>query len=368
MRIAYAFLCRKSKRSTGFYFFDSGLILLAVFLLLILILPHTAYSAQISLEWDANTEPNLAGYKIHYGVSSGDYDNTVDIGNYTSCTISELQEGQTYYFAASAYDLNGNQSGYSNEVLTQIHTTDTDGDGLSDDDETHIYGTDPNKADTDNDGMPDGWEVENGLFPLEDDANLDQDGDGFSNREEYVSATDPNDASSKPSTDNSDPDPADDDSTPPEEGHILIPQEQLSIVSVDSEELEVEGEDGSAKNAIDGSPDTIWHTEWWRTDPDYPHEIVIDLGSLYEVTGFRYLPRQDQWPNGTVADYSFFVSEDGLSWNQVATGTFTGDARAEKEVLFPQKTGRFVRFVALSEINGNPWTSAAEVSILRLIP
>jgi hypothetical protein len=44
--------------------------------------------------------------------------------------------------------------------------TDTDDDGLSDDDEVNIYGTDPNNPDTDGDGYLDGVEVENGYDPL----------------------------------------------------------------------------------------------------------------------------------------------------------------------------------------------------------
>ena len=32
--------------------------------------------------------------------------------------------------------------------------------------------------------------------------------------------------------------------------------------------------------------------------------------------------------------------------------------------MFLGKTGRFVRFVAQAEVNGNPWTSAAEINIL----
>ena len=125
MRTAYALPRRESKKSTRFHLFDSGLILLAVFLLFILISPQTAYSAQTPLEWDANREPDLAGYRIHYGVASRNYDTIVDIGNYTSCTISELQEGQTYYFAVTAYDQDGNESGYSNEV-TAFLTTEED--------------------------------------------------------------------------------------------------------------------------------------------------------------------------------------------------------------------------------------------------
>jgi hypothetical protein len=46
-------------------------------------------------------------------------------------------------------------------------SNDTDGDNLSDSDETDVYGTDWRNPDTDGDGCPDGWEVSRGLDPLE---------------------------------------------------------------------------------------------------------------------------------------------------------------------------------------------------------
>jgi len=51
--------------------------------------------------------------------------------------------------------------------------TDTDGDGLSDLLESTQYGTDPELADTDYDGMSDGWEVANGLNPLDNGESED---------------------------------------------------------------------------------------------------------------------------------------------------------------------------------------------------
>jgi len=50
-------------------------------------------------------------------------------------------------------------------------------------------------ADSDNDGMPDGWEQENGMDPTDpSDAQEDPDGDGMTNQEEFEAGTDPNNA------------------------------------------------------------------------------------------------------------------------------------------------------------------------------
>ncbi|MBL1276202.1 MAG: hypothetical protein COB30_008945 [Ectothiorhodospiraceae bacterium] len=71
-------------------------------------------------------------------------------------------------------------------------TSDKDNDGL-----TNLYeyqiGTKANNPDTDGDGMPDGWEVKNGLDPLNPaDAALDNEPDGLTNLQEYQNGTDPN--------------------------------------------------------------------------------------------------------------------------------------------------------------------------------
>lgn len=80
----------------------------------------SAYSAQATLVWDAVNDPGVVGYKLHYGKVPGLYTNSVDTGITTSSTVSDLSEGETYYFASTAYDSTGNQSGYSNEVSKSI--------------------------------------------------------------------------------------------------------------------------------------------------------------------------------------------------------------------------------------------------------
>jgi PKD repeat protein len=76
----------------------------------------TGFTAQITLVWDPVNHSDLAGYKIYQGNSSLNYDFPTDAGNWTSCTIGDLLEGETYYFAVTAYDIYGNESDYSNEV------------------------------------------------------------------------------------------------------------------------------------------------------------------------------------------------------------------------------------------------------------
>lgn len=85
-------------------------------LLLALCFIVSAWSAEVRLEWNPNTEPDLAGYRIHYGTASGSYTSRVDVGNVTAYMVSGLADGIRYYFAATAYDTSANESGYSNEV------------------------------------------------------------------------------------------------------------------------------------------------------------------------------------------------------------------------------------------------------------
>jgi hypothetical protein len=140
-----------------------------------------------------------------------------------------------------------------------------------------------------------------------------------------------------------------------------ISKSAWSLLYVDSEETSAE--DGAATNAFDDNTSTYWHTQWSGGSPAHPHEIQIDLGDYYDISGFSCLPRQDS-QNGAIADFEFYVSEDGASWgNAVATGTWGLISGICNSETFPSKYGRYVSLVALSEINGNPWTTAAEINV-----
>jgi F5/8 type C domain len=97
-----------------------------LFLAMTFMVPY-AKAAQVALTWTkpttkANGTPltNLAGYKLYYGRASGTYGPGIDVGNVTFFTLSNLEEGQTYYFAVTAYDSSGNESKFSNEKSVTI--------------------------------------------------------------------------------------------------------------------------------------------------------------------------------------------------------------------------------------------------------
>jgi hypothetical protein len=82
---------------------------------------QAALPADVILVWDSNTETDLAGYKLYYGTVSGTYVSQIDVGKATTYTVSNLGSG-TYYFALTALNGAGAESGFSNEVSINLAT------------------------------------------------------------------------------------------------------------------------------------------------------------------------------------------------------------------------------------------------------
>ena len=70
----------------------------------------------VPLAWNPSVDSTVAGYKIYYGTASHVYANSVDVGNVTKSSITGLSKNTTYYFAATTYDIYGNESDFSNET------------------------------------------------------------------------------------------------------------------------------------------------------------------------------------------------------------------------------------------------------------
>jgi hypothetical protein len=86
---------------------------------LLLIFTTNAFAGQVGLAWNAST--GASGYRVYYGISSGNYTANMNAGNTTTATVPNLTDGGMYYFAVKAYS-SSSESGYSNEVTGTART------------------------------------------------------------------------------------------------------------------------------------------------------------------------------------------------------------------------------------------------------
>lgn len=76
------------------------------------------------ISWDPNSEADLMGYKVYYGLSSRNYNTVIDVANQTRYTVDGLSEDISYYFAVTACDSALNESEFSEEVIGIIKSDD----------------------------------------------------------------------------------------------------------------------------------------------------------------------------------------------------------------------------------------------------
>ena len=92
------------------------------------LMTSSAFAFTVTLAWDANTEPDLAGYRVYVSQTSGDYGDTfydVPLDGYSGFDVPDIfSDGVIHYFVVTALDWEGLESGYSNEVYTNGTTTD----------------------------------------------------------------------------------------------------------------------------------------------------------------------------------------------------------------------------------------------------
>ncbi|MCK5820398.1 MAG: discoidin domain-containing protein [Bacteroidales bacterium] len=133
---------------------------------------------------------------------------------------------------------------------------------------------------------------------------------------------------------------------------------QWKIVYVSSE---YPGEE--ARFAIDGSSNTYWHSDWSDEKFKHPHELQIDMGREMKVKAFIYTPRQGM-SNGRVGKYALYFSQDGKSWGENKAGEKFEDSANEVRVVMRRPVfARYIKFVALEEVNGKFFASVGEIGV-----
>ncbi|MDR2038323.1 MAG: beta-galactosidase [Bacteroidales bacterium] len=87
-----------------------------------------------------------------------------------------------------------------------------------------------------------------------------------------------------------------------------IDRQNWKIIYADSEETEKAN--NSADKIYDLQESTFWHTNYSSSPGGHPHQIVIDLGAVYDITGYAYLPRPEKNFPGMIKDYRIYLKED----------------------------------------------------------
>jgi hypothetical protein len=100
-----------------------------LFLLMAWLCAGPAHAADVTLAWDPNQEPDLEGYAVYFRSGTPGppfnlfgYFTTDDLSDPASptVTVTGLNKGASYYFAVTAYNTKGNESGFSNTVCAEI--------------------------------------------------------------------------------------------------------------------------------------------------------------------------------------------------------------------------------------------------------
>ncbi|WII36054.1 discoidin domain-containing protein [Paenibacillus thiaminolyticus] len=102
------------------------------------------------------------------------------------------------------------------------------------------------------------------------------------------------------------------------------------IIGVTANSQETSSANNAAVNAFDGDTNSIWHSEWNKPN-QFPYNITAKYASPSTFSKLTYLPRQTGGENGIITNYKILTSLDGVTFNEIATGTWAKDNTEKTE-------------------------------------
>ncbi len=120
-------------------------------------------------------------------------------------------------------------------------------------------------------------------------------------------------------------------------------------------------EEKAAEKIIDADKNSVWTKQ-----AKLPQEIVVDLGKAYNVKGFTYLPQQNRWPEGVIANYEFWLSENGENWRKVSQGEFSNikNNPIEQRINFNTTEARYFKFIGKRSADDSEVMGFAEIGVI----
>lgn len=135
-----------------------------------------------------------------------------------------------------------------------------------------------------------------------------------------------------------------------------------SVVSFSSQEIEGEPDgNGPASNLIDGNAATYWHSDWSTAEAVYPHEFIIDMGSVKIANGLTITQRSGL--ERAIKNAELLTSTDGIDFTSAGTYTFANINGPQYFDLATPKTFRYFKIIASTAWDDLQFAALAEVGM-----
>lgn len=140
-----------------------------------------------------------------------------------------------------------------------------------------------------------------------------------------------------------------------------VPQEKIKVAATSDHPEFTRGYDYTAQNAVDGRPESVWHSEW-QPKAKLPQSITLDLGTAYPVQSLIYQPRLTSTIKGVVTGFTIYVSQDGTNFTKVAEGKWPLSTTTKLVRWDDASQARFVKFEATE--GGADLAAAGEIQVV----
>lgn len=121
-------------------------------------------------------------------------------------------------------------------------------------------------------------------------------------------------------------------------------------------------EDKQANQILDGNIYSISH----QSSDHMPIDLILDLGEVLNIKGFKYLPDQGRFASGIISHFEFYTSKDGKKWQKQSYGEFSNikNHPVWQKKIFNPVMAQYVKLRAISNTKGDQKAGYAEFDII----
>ena len=122
--------------------------------------------------------------------------------------------------------------------------------------------------------------------------------------------------------------------------------------------------EGDPQHAVDGDPNTFWHSQYSPTKTPLPHFLIVDMASLVSLKAVTLTPRPDG-NNGRIREYELYLSDDSKEFGApVLSGRLPDQDTVQTLSLPAAHTARFLKLIWKSDYSRQDLGSLAEISVV----